>query len=353
MWQGVRQLSPGYLISSSNSAGSTLIRIANYPSPSVELKTTTSQFCFELNRRLTRLLNDVDRVSTDLSGGLDSSFTTAVLSRCGKKLQTVFLDGGQGNINDKHWASLIASGLSSNHVVLDYLNHSSVLKLESGKIRERMDFGFDESFRYCALAQSLKDLAARFGSPLHFNGHGGDELFGPNSAMAWSYLRYGQGSKLIRLKNVFGYAAANKFPRLDFGKALYNDLPFQTELEGFFQTSLDMKIGSEKYDTRWLPTAGVLPYSTEGFHSALDSALETLIAESRTPYSEDRAQHRITEDVVAHVSLIRALNSFQLGKGDLRFTSIFLSPPIISAAMSLSADDRFLAHVAKPLLYHA
>ncbi|WP_251883478.1 asparagine synthase-related protein [Bifidobacterium longum] len=352
VWKGVRQLSPGCTFAGIGRSKIKLTRVAKYPSANLELASAISGFRESVDHRLHSLLKGVEQVSCDLSGGLDSSYTAVVLKNHVQDMQTVFLDGGEGNQSDRHWATTIAREIQSSHRVLDYLSHTTVLGAETSKIRERMDFGFDESFRYVTLAQYLKDFASQFGAALHFNGHGGDELFGPNAAMSWSYVRYGQGAKINRLKNVFGFAAANKFQYSDFWKALSQNQSFREELTADFCHRRKPNLNSEKYDASWLPAPEIPSYCTANFLSEIEEAIDILASESREPYSADRSQHRIAEDVVAHISLIRGMNSFKLDSGKFSFTSLFLSPSVISAAMSLSINDRFLARVAKPLLYH-
>lgn len=352
VWQGVRQLSPGCMLSGLEEKKPKLTRVAEYPSADLELDQAVLGFRESVIRRLDFLLGDAERVSCDLSGGLDSSYTAAMLSNRVSGLQTVFLDDGEGNQNDRHWANTVAQQIHSHHRVLDYLSHSTVLGAEPNTLRTRMNFGFDESFRYATLAQYLRDLTIKFGATLHFNGHGGDELFGPNAAMSWSYLRYGHGSRVSRMKNIIGFASANKFKYSDFRGALSLDYPFSEELVNGFKRTSRGSLNSEKYDTSWLPVPDFPSYSTAGLHAEIERAIGILVTELREPYSVDRSQHRIAEDVVAHVSLLRGLNSFQSGFGEFHFASLFLSPSVISAAMALAVDDRFLARVAKPMLYH-
>lgn len=352
VWEGVRQLSPGCKLESSIGGAIDCKRVAPYPACNDSLACVVPRFEESVSLRLNEVLGGAQTASCDLSGGFDSSYTAATVAQYVQNLQTVFLDDGEGNRNDKLWAEKIAYALRSEHKNVGYLEHSSVLGLETSSIRSCMAFGFDESFRYVALAPYLARTGIEFGAAVHLNGHGGDELFGANAAMAWSYLRSGRGSRVQRIKNAIGFAKANKFGLSDFRRSLANEQSFVDNLADLGSGKIENDTRTEKHDSNWIPAPEIPSFCTQDLRYELSEVSRLLAEESMEPYSEDRSQHRIAEDVIAHAALLRSMNSFETVASSLRFASLFLSPRVIMDAMSLSIADRFLARTAKPLLFH-
>lgn len=347
VWEGVFQVAPGWSAEVTTN-GITLEHATQLPDAEWHLADLAPRFKKEIQRHLDCLTDTNDAASCDLSGGLDSSYTAAVVSRRVRDLQTVFLEDSKHNVSDNYWAKVLSEQVQSDHRRLAYWENTTIFGASSVKVRERMPFGFDESFRYANLASRLSEMANDYGATVHFNGHGGDELFGPNAAMAWSYYRHGSHSYMTRLRNTLGFARANRFPTAKFLQQVRSETTFLEELQSGVRVSEGLD--SEKFDSSWIPAATIPEFVDESLKAELDELAMKLAKVYSEPYSEDRSQHRIAEDITNHVSLLRSMN-LMVSDLDTRFVSLFLDPGVISAAMSTSIDSRFMARVLKPLLY--
>ncbi|QRV02829.1 hypothetical protein JTE88_03645 [Arcanobacterium phocisimile] len=350
MWQDLLCLPPGYKICGDVHGALHFERCTVSPEANVHISDLTEIFSHQVSERADFLRQLSPRISCDLSGGLDSSYTAVTMAQRTKYLQTVFLDNGIANISDADWARHIAKNIGSDHKTIDYVSNSNVLSQPESTISSQMKFGFDESFRYITLAPRLANMCESFGASLHLNGHGGDELVGPNSAMAWSYYRSPHSPYVQRFRNALGFAKANKFPISQFIKTIRSEGTLHEELATGIKILPEQYNVSDKYDSSWIPAVTLPPFCNDSLRPFLNQLSHDLATKFTEPYAPDRSQHRIAEDVIAHVRLLRALNMMDM-PARCTFASLFLSPQVISQAMSLRIEDRFMARTIKPLLY--
>ncbi|WP_196717351.1 asparagine synthase C-terminal domain-containing protein [Actinomyces trachealis] len=350
IWQDLLCLPPGYEAYGETHKPLRFKYKATMPQANLPLDDLAEGFACHVSERADAFSNTHSHISCNLSGGLDSSYTAAMMAQHTDHLQTVFLDNGAANIGDAQWARHVADIIKSDHKTVDYLSNSTVLRKPPGTISSRLEFGFDESFRYVTLAPNLASMSEQFGSAIHLNGHGGDELFGPNSAMAWSYYRSPLSPFPQLLRNTLGYAKANRFPVLHFMSAVRSESAFYDELTGGINPlPMDYSV-HEKYDSNWIPAVTVPSFYADALSPVLNRVAQLLSSKFSEPYATDRSQHRIIEDVIAHIRLLRSLNMMNM-QTRRTFASLFLSTKVVSQAMRLRIEDRFLARTIKPLLY--
>ena len=119
-----------------------------------------------------RLLSDVE-VGSFLSGGIDSSLVSAIMSKVSdKQIKTFTIGFNEKNYNEAEFAKNIANYIGSNHFEY-YFGANDVLKL-----LENFDKFYDEPFGDAsALPSMLLSKVTSQNVKVTLSGDGGDELF--------------------------------------------------------------------------------------------------------------------------------------------------------------------------------
>jgi asparagine synthase (glutamine-hydrolysing) len=182
IFQGVRKLAPGHVLTWSRQEG---IEVQRYWSP---LRPELSVEAPEAIEELRRLLEESVRCHLEsevplgafLSGGIDSSTVVALMARAmDRRVQTFSIGFEEPEYNEAPHAARVAAALGTDHTEL-------IVRPDADQLVEDVIVGFDEPFAdSSALPTLLVSHLARERVTVALSGDGGDELFG-------GYTRYAE-----------------------------------------------------------------------------------------------------------------------------------------------------------------
>ena len=182
IFQGVRKLPPGHVLTWSRGEGASLHR---YWSP---LRAEVNIDAPEATRELRRLLDEAVRchlmsevpLGAFLSGGVDSSTVVALMAKAmDRRVQTFSIGFEEPEYNEAPHAARVAAQIGTDHTEL-------IVRPDADQLVEDVITGFDEPFAdSSALPTLLVSHLARQQVTVALSGDGGDELFG-------GYTRYAE-----------------------------------------------------------------------------------------------------------------------------------------------------------------
>ncbi|MGQ8925337.1 asparagine synthase C-terminal domain-containing protein [Streptococcus oralis] len=287
------------------------------------------------------------RISADLSGGLDSTSLCYFCKDLGVELNTIFLSPEDGADSDAIWSERASKEVSAEHTVLPYSSTITLNSLNPLDIYKALPFGPSESFRYISLARKIIEIGLKNDIGMHINGHGGDELFGPLSTMAWSLYHSNYPN---RIKNLYGFARLNKFNLFKFFKSLVDNESLSDNLRCLECREIEQIDFDIKYSSQWVPKPSVANFVTQTARDLITSCASSYAEQNIEPYSDDKSIHRILEEVEAHSLLQRDLNAMVPNDKSFRFLSPYTAYDIVESALQYNIDERFNAKVTKPML---
>ncbi|HZU59472.1 MAG TPA: asparagine synthase (glutamine-hydrolyzing) [Solirubrobacteraceae bacterium] len=199
IFQGVRKLKPGHLLTCTPE-GTSIERFARpAPAPAQELRTeSAAQLAAELRGRLAEsvrahLLADVP-VGVLLSGGVDSSGLAALAAQqSGERISTFSIGFRERSFDELELARQVAARYGTDH-------HELVVSPQVAELLPRLVGAFDEPFAdSSALPTYLVSQLAAQHVKVVLSGEGGDELFGGYETYAADLLAGRVGPLAARL----------------------------------------------------------------------------------------------------------------------------------------------------------
>lgn len=300
-----------------------------------------------LNSVLRKYLENQPKISADLSGGLDSTSLCYFCKNLGIELNTVFLSPEDGADSDVVWSNRASRDVSAEHVILPYSSTVTLSTLDPIAIYNALPFGPSESFRYINLAKKIIEIGLENDISTHINGHGGDELFGPLSTMAWSLYHSNYPN---RIRNLYGFARLNKFNLFKFFKSLTDNTSLSDNLRNLVCQEVEQVDFDIKYSSKWISTLSVESFVTQTARDLITRCATSYAEKDIESYSDDKSIHKILEEIESHTLLQRDLNAMVPTDKYFRFLSPYTNYDIVESALKYNIDERFNAKVTKPML---
>lgn len=212
IYEDVRKLEPGTILKITGDGNVTVNRywdLVSIAAENISNRTDVdeNQMLSELDELLSdsvrrRLVSDVS-LGTLLSGGIDSSLVTALLTeQCDNQVQTFTIGFNDDDFNEAKYAKLIAEHLNTKHTEL-YAEPEQAVELIT-KIPTFYDEPFADSSQLPTLL--LSELT-RSHVTVVLSGDGGDELFA-------GYNRYTDGLKMWNQATIAPYYIRKQLARL-------------------------------------------------------------------------------------------------------------------------------------------
>lgn len=347
IWSGVESLAPGEWLDSRSTHPPRRQRWWTPPDPIQPIGELASSIHSGIYKALERRIAEHKTISSDLSGGLDSSTLSFFLADFEKQHHTLFLSSSNVANNDHYWADRAAHEIGSHHIVAPY--RSVILSLLNGDTGSVGSFPEGPSMSSVAVASVpvIEDLMSTTGSTLHINGHGGDALFGPVSTILWSLVR---SRDRRRFQKAWRHRVINQYPILGTARMLIRSQPYRSDLMSLAQSRFETSEADVSSFSRWITAPRVHTSLTRTARGLLRQLAREAIDSQAQALSEDRTTHQIIQYLIVHGTTVRRMNHARSSDQAVLFESPYLDRGIVDVALSLEISDRAYQAPAKPLL---
>lgn len=344
IWRNVHALGFGEQVTIHDDGRTASSRWWMPPSPTEDLDSTGPELKIAMLQALMLRVGDQDRVSADLSGGLDSTTLCFALAELGVDLTTFYMSSANDLNNDSKWSDRAATEIASRHVRVPYLQMLEEIEEAVPATVSSFPEGPSAMAKTAASAIPLQRILGASGSRLHLNGHAGDALFGQVSSLPWSFLRTSARRRFRWLRK---YRKVNRIPAIDMLRMLGARSTFADELRSMARGEFTKQRGSLAGYADWLEIPNFGPMYTATARQRFSSLCLTELESGVTSLSPDRTQHQILSYLSVHGAVVRRMNSLS---PQIVFDSPYLDRRVIDVALSLNHADRTRQSPTKPLL---
>lgn len=308
----------------------------------------------KIRERLVSVINLYVRkyreISADISGGVDSATIVYILKSLKSDINIYRAESDSEWNSDSRWANLIINDIN------DYFTAFRSIG-ETGR-------KFDVNSKYAngvlpsspviwsdteGYVESIYNSISNQSNAVHLTGLGGDELFTPMPAYAWSVL---QQNKMRVLEIGLKYSMMNRIP-LRIG---FRDLLNKSSFEDSLKDAISSGFGFHKFNTRennlnWFENINIPDWLMAEYR---DLAYQATIksAESVTSLDLDRSRHQMLESIMFQNHIINQLNHIYRG-GGMTWKAPFLDSELVNLALAIPAKYRDSRSINKPILYES
>lgn len=292
-------------------------------------------------------VRDRGRVSTDLSGGLDSTSLSFIAAAEGADLVTFHVQPLDPGNTDTLWARRAAEAIPlATHRVIPGDRPANLFQVD---IEQGSDAGQWEGPQlWIGGWAHLSDLAGRIEadrSNFHMMGFGGDTLFGAMPAYLWSLSRR---HPLRSLPVIRRSRLLNRWSWWSCVRGLSDRSTFPQSLAAIAEAVEGPPPRPPHLDLGWVPPARIPPWATAQTADLVRRALRDAAADGPRPLDADRTRHQTLEAVLFEGSLVRQIRAAT--NGPVEWDAPMLDHRVIEAAMSVRMGDRLSPGRYKPLL---
>lgn len=299
-----------------------------------------------LSRAVSARIRPGRRISSDLSGGMDSTTLAFFAHENADNLLTVRQAARDVTNDDAHWAGIAHRHLPrATHLVVDAAD--AVPWYEDWDTVSDNDLSEPyPALRTVATTRNLARLVRSHGATTHINGLGGDELFSPSFAHLHALFRSAPSASwgaIQRARAMGRWGLAESFIGLT-GSPTWRRWARRTA------TSLSMP-STMSPRLQWEPESRMPDWALT---STLDSARE-LLEEAATIYSASNdsvVDFEMLRLVVADGNLVRRMSQLMQLEG-VKYESPYLDDQIIDLAFRVRFEDRVVDGRYKPVLHAA
>ena len=349
-WNGVSAIAPFEVLHVNQDLAT---RTAQIPPDVVPTNASDASVDAGIVRLRTALLEATHRrsqgtasITCDISGGVDSGANAYLL-----RALHVDFTGVRARANsewnlDDIWAGHIINDLRIPHVDFPPIGSTSFTfdatsGYPDGNVPDTPIMWSDTEGYVRALRDRL-----RTGPHVHFTGLGGDELFAPLPTLPWSLMRKrGIGAPRMAIR----YCLRNRIPLRRGIPGLLSTTPYGEWLSREFH-ELAAHGTTRKDELAWSGHFAFPSYMSErGKNLALDLPFDP---SGIQPLNRDRTVHQALESLLMQASITQQLGDIFSDSGP-KWTSPFLDPRVIRAALALPMRMREHPFLNKPMLYKA
>lgn len=304
-----------------------------------------------LESSISRCVEKDGMVSTDLSGGMDSTALAFLVKNQKIKSTLYHATTNDPDNQDTIWARRAARELSNELVELEsFTNTTSAFSRSIAGTDEPL---FDGPPHWTTnslyLRQVFGDAHSR-GIRAHITGIGGDEVFSALPAvllnlLKGSYRHIGRRS-LKRLRQMQRWSWVEVMQAISSRRTLADELLKRSREETRYA------IDSPHEAFSWAPGFGPSRFATLKANEMMRTAVEEAVAEGIQPHFPDIARHQSLEAVIFQGEVLRQVNSAYSSWG-VKWVAPFLDDAVLALTMSLPAYLTAGSTVGKPLLAEA
>ncbi|TLS43712.1 asparagine synthetase B family protein [Streptomyces montanus] len=344
LWRGVHAVPPGFRLDTGPD-GSSCTRWWSPPEPRLELDEGAAMLRTELDSAIRARTRAATTVSSDLSGGLDSTAVCALAAAAGATPVALTMPSRDPGDDDLHWAKLAAADLDhAEHVVLAVdrvpLFYSGLLEV-TGPVDEPVPTILDQPRQLAGHDEML----AR-GAELHFTGMGGDHVLWGHPAHALERLTT---DPVRALRHIRGYRAHNRWSLRDAFSVISDRRPYGQWLADSADRLTASRAAPHSADVLAWDVPPRLPgWATPDAVAAVRRRMRQA-AQSAAPLGKTRAQHNEL-NVLHHGTRVTRVLHQVAEQGGLPMASPFFDDRVIEACWAVRPEARSSPWQYKPLL---
>ncbi|MEU7229805.1 asparagine synthase-related protein [Streptomyces chrestomyceticus] len=349
LWRGVHAVPDGHGLLLEADGRATVRRWWTPPVPELPL----AQGADAVRRALTAAVDSCTAerktVSSDLSGGMDSTSLCFLAARGPARLVTFRWESVDPANDDAAWAARATARLPGAEHVLP--GRAGAPLWFSGM--DSLDGAGDEPgvwVRDSAKLTTLAGLMTARGSALHLSGGGGDELFAALPPYLHDVLRSDPRSVPGRVRR---QRAARPQPLLRLLRGLADRSTFSRWLTAWADHLVPdpAKPPPARFmsGTAWGTFSAMPPWATPAAVGAVRSVLREAAADAPEALAAQRGQHAALAGVQMCGRAFRQVDQAATGLG-LPYAAPFLDDSVIEAALSVRVADRGAPDRYKPVL---
>ncbi|XVS62686.1 asparagine synthase-related protein [Actinosynnema sp. CA-299493] len=348
LWRGVAAVPAGEAVEWSHDRGPTTTPWWTVPDSGATLAEAAEPFRDSLTAAVGHGAAAHPAISTDLSGGMDSTPVAYLAWQCDPHLTAYTMTGLTTEDDDTAVALAAAARMPGlRHVLLD-----------TGAMPRPFDALFDQT-RYHdepflgpsgARVKHIASLAARRGSTLHFTGHGGDEVL----TSPTSYLhRLARRHPVVALDHIRGQRGLRRWTLRQVWQAVADNRSYPRWLldNAAGVSAAGSQAGARLPPPSWHHRLWLAPWTTA---AARDSVVRAVVeaADLARPLSPDRSQHMALEGIRAAGRVSRLMGQLT-GHEGVGTAVPFLDDRVVETALSVQPHLRAGPWAFKPLLTSA
>lgn len=348
LWEGVNKIHPFCVLKYGKKFEEFKVWMPPELSNDVELtlQNIRERF-FDLLRNHT---SNYANISADLSGGVDSASIAYALKAHYADIKLYHAKTDSKWNSDSKWAAMFANDMNES------LNSLPSIGVSGRRFETDMPYSgltlpdfpifWADTEGY---VEKIVNLNENYGDSVHFIGVGGDELFTPMPAYAWSVVRQ---NRMRSVSFGFQYCLLTKTSFLNGVSNLMNNTSFKEALK----TEIDIGFGYAKSRRKesaldWFGKITIPAWLAKDYHvPCYQIAVKTLNGISGG-LDSDRSKHQALESLLFQRRVLSQLNVIY----GSRFTWLapFLDPKIIESALSIPMRYHIKSGMTKPMLYQA
>jgi asparagine synthase (glutamine-hydrolysing) len=319
------------------------------PEPKMSLTEGATLLRNELSKSVNQYVRARSMVSSDLSGGLDSTPICFLAARGSAPVIAFTSEGSSGSDDDKRWADLAANHLPT---VRREIVHAGGLPLPYEQAERSCDLALDEPFlgamnwrRIVYTAQCLVAL----GSQMHLTGHGGDEVVSAPEMYIYDFIRANFRHGLQRLRE---HRAQRRWQLVPIAKRLMDRSRYSQSLRSVATCLESSRPDPTAPPSVWgLPEIRLPPWATK---HARNAARELVLAHAETarPLGRSRSDHASINMIRESGRANRQVAQIMRNVG-LRMAAPLLDNHIVECCLSVCTHERRTPRRYKPLMVEA
>jgi asparagine synthase (glutamine-hydrolysing) len=291
--------------------------------------------------------HDRRTVSTDLSGGLDSTSLSFVAAASSADLVTFHVKPLDTGNTDTIWAERAAQAMpEAVHRVVPSSRPANLfqVQIEQGTQAGQWEGPQLWSGGWAHLAD-LSDRVAADGSDFHMMGFGGDTLFGAMPAYLWSLSR----SRPVRsLAVVRRSKLLNRWSWAACLRGLSDRSTFAQSLAALPEKIVGPAPRPPVLELGWVPPSRTPPWATAELVNTVSRVIRAEAAKDPAPLDPDRTRHQVLEAMLFEGALVRQIRAAT--GGPVEWDAPFLDHQVVAAALSVRIEDRSAPGRYKPVL---
>lgn len=350
LWEGVNKIHPFSVLEYGKNQQLEEIKTWKPPEINHDVEWTIQHIRERFFEVLTYYSSNYSNISTDLSGGVDSATIAYTLraQHANSKLYHAKTDGTYNS--DTKWATMIANDMYESLNVLPSIGESgrrfeTDLPYSGSLLTESPIFWADTE----GYVEKIIQFKENDGDSVHFLGLGGDELFTPMPAYAWTLVRQ---NRMRSLSFSIQYSLLTRIPIIKGVSNLLDNRLFKEALKEEIDIGFGHAASRRKAsDLDWFGKITIPAWLAKDYLDPCYQLAMKTIKEIPGGLDDDRSKHQALESLLFQRRILSQLNAIYGSR--INWKAPFLDIEMIESALSLPIRYHLNSRITKPMLYQA